>query len=103
LLGGIAVIARSFARIHEMNLKQQGLLALTFQDPGDYDRIRVDDRLGLVGLARLSPGMPVECHVVHADGSSETVWLAHSYTRSQLDWFCAGSALASVGHRAAME
>jgi aconitate hydratase len=99
LLGGVAVIARSFARIHEMNLKKQGLLALTFLDPSDYDRIRVDDRLSLLELARLSPGQPVECCVAHADGSSETLWLAHSFTSSQLSWFRAGSALACVAHR----
>jgi aconitate hydratase len=98
-LGGVAVIARSFARIHEMNLKKQGVLALTFQDAADYDRIRVDDRLSLLGLARLSPGRPVECRVAHSDGTTETVWLAHSYTASQLNWFRAGSALASLGRR----
>jgi aconitate hydratase A / 2-methylisocitrate dehydratase len=97
-LGGVVVIARGFARIHEMNLKKQGLLALTFQDAADYDRVRVDDRLSLLGLARLSPGRAVECRVAHADGSTETVWLAHSYTESQLNWFRAGSALASMGH-----
>jgi len=96
LLGGVAVIARSFARIHEMNLKKQGLLALTFRDPADYERIRVDDRISLVGLARLSPGVAVECRVAHADGSTDTVWLAHSFTDSQLNWFRAGSALASA-------
>ncbi len=63
LLGSAAVIARSFARIHESNLKKQGLLALTFQDPADYDRIRVDDRLSLVGLAQMAPGKPVECRI----------------------------------------
>jgi aconitate hydratase len=98
LLGGVAIIARSFARIHEMNLKKQGLLALTFVDPADYDRIRVDDRLSLLGLARLAPGQPVECGIAHADGSTETVWLMHSFTESQLSWFRAGSALATVGH-----
>jgi aconitate hydratase len=95
LLGGVAVIARSFARIHEMNLKKQGLLALTFRDPADYDRIRADDRLSLLGLADLAPGRAVECQVSHSDGSVETLWLAHSCTRSQLDWFRAGSALSS--------
>jgi aconitate hydratase len=99
LLGGVAVIARSFARIHEMNLKKQGLLALTFRAPADYDRVRVDDRLSLLGLARLSPGRPVECRIAHADGSIEAVWLAHSYTESQLNWFRAGSAVASIGQR----
>jgi aconitate hydratase len=93
LLGGAAVIARSFARIHESNLKKQGLLALTFQDPADYDRIRVDDRLSLVGLKDLAPGKPVECRIRHADGSSETLWLNHTFSASQLEWFRKGSAL----------
>jgi aconitate hydratase len=93
LLGGAAVIARSFARIHESNLKKQGLLALTFQDPADYDRIRADDRLSLVGLARLAPGKPVDCRVKHADGTSETLRLNHSFSASQLEWFREGSAL----------
>jgi aconitate hydratase len=93
LLGGVAVIARSFARIHESNLKKQGLLALTFQDPADYDRIREDDRLSLIGLADMAPGKAVECRVAHADGTAETLWLAHSFSLSQLHWFRAGSAL----------
>src|SRR5205085_3344985 len=67
LLGGAAVIARSFARIHESNLKKQGLLALTFQNRADYDRIRVDDRISLVGLEEMAPGQPVECRIKHAD------------------------------------
>jgi aconitate hydratase len=93
LLWGVAVIARSFARIHESNLKKQGLLALTFQDPTDYDRIREDDRISLVGLAVMAPGMPVECVVRHADGTRETLLLSHSFGASQLEWFRAGSAL----------
>jgi aconitate hydratase len=93
LLGGVAVIARSFARIHESNLKKQGLLALTFGDPADYDRIREDDRISLVGLKGLAPDRQVECIVRHADGSSETLWLQHSYGASQIEWFRRGSAL----------
>jgi aconitate hydratase len=93
LLGGTAVIARSFARIHESNLKKQGLLALTFQDPADYDRIREDDRISLVGLAAMAPGQPVECVVKHADGTTERLRLAHSFGASQLEWFRKGSAL----------
>jgi aconitate hydratase len=93
LLGCAAVIARSFARIHETNLKKQGLLALTFRDPGDYDRIREDDRLSLVGLAAMRPGTPVQCLVVHADGTAETLWLGHSFGAAQLAWFRAGSAV----------
>jgi aconitate hydratase len=93
LLGCAAVIARSFARIHESNLKKQGLLALTFQDPADYEHIRADDRISLVGLAEIAPGKPVECRVRHADGASETLSLSHSFGASQLSWFRAGSAL----------
>ena len=93
LLGGVAVIARSFARIHESNLKKQGLLALTFRDPADYDRICEDDRLSLVGLATLAPGQPVVCQVQHSDGQIETIHLTHSYSAAQVAWFQAGSAL----------
>ena len=93
LLGGTAVIARSFARIHESNLKKQGLLALTFQDPADYDRIREDDRISLVDLQTMGPGKPVECVVTHADGTTERLQLNHSFGASQLEWFRKGSAL----------
>jgi len=93
LLGGAAVIVRSFARIHESNVKKQGLLALTFRDPADYDRIREDDRVSLVGLAQLAAGKPVECLVKHADGTTETLTLLHSFGTSQLEWFRKGSAL----------
>jgi aconitate hydratase len=98
LLGGAAVIARSFARIHESNLKKQGLLALTFQDPADYERIRADDRLSLVGLAGMEPGKPVECRIKHADGTSETLRLDHTFSASQLEWFRKGSALNLFHH-----
>ncbi len=100
LLGGVAVIARSFARIHESNLKKQGLLALTFQDPAHYERIREDDRISLLGLAAIAPGKPVECRVRHADGESEVLWLSHTFSASQLQWFRAGSAL-NVVHKSA--
>ena len=87
------MVARSFARIHESNLKKQGLLALTFADPADYDPIGERDRLSLTGLADMAPGKPVECVVLHPDGRTETVSLRHSYSASQLEWFRAGSAL----------
>jgi aconitate hydratase len=93
LLGCAAVIARSFARIHESNLKKQGLLALTFADPADYERVREGDRISLLGLARLAPGAPVACRLRHIDGTSEALSLAHSFSASQLAWFRAGSAL----------
>ena len=90
------MIARSFARIHESNLKKQGLLALTFQNPDDYEHIREADRIDLVGLAELSPGATVTCIVRHADHTSETLALAHSFSAAQLKWFHAGSALNSL-------
>jgi len=93
LLGGVAVIARSFARIHESNLKKQGLLALTFLNPSDYERIQEQDRLSLVGLAAMQPGQPVTCLVRHADGTTEPLALIHSFSAAQLAWFRAGSAL----------
>jgi aconitate hydratase len=93
LLGGAAVIVRSFARIHESNLKKQGLLALAFQNPADYDRIREDDRISLIGLRDMAPGKPVECVIRHSDGTSETLRLSHSFATSQLEWFRKGSAL----------
>ena len=93
LLGGVAVIARSFTRIHESNLKKQGLLALTFEDPADYERIQEDDRISLVGLAEMVAGEPVTCLVRHQDGATETLRLNHSFSASQLDWFREGSAL----------
>jgi len=93
LLGCAAVIARSFARIHESNLKKQGLLALTFSDPADYDRIREDDRISLVGLSGFAPGKPCECRIAHADGTNESVMLNHSFSDRQIEWFRAGSAL----------
>jgi aconitate hydratase A / 2-methylisocitrate dehydratase len=93
LLGAAAVIARSFARIHESNLKKQGLLALRFREAADYERIREGDRISLLGLADLAAGRPVECRVRHADGTGESLVLEHSYTSSQLEWFRAGSAL----------
>ena len=98
LLGGAAVIARSFARIHESNLKKQGLLALTFSDESDYERVREDDRVSLTGLSDMAPGQPVQCTIAHSDGTSETLQLDHSYSESQLEWFRLGSAL-NLFHR----
>ncbi len=93
LLGGVAVIVRSFARIHETNLKKQGLLALTFGEPGDYERVQEGDRVSLMGLGELAPGKLVTCHLHHADGSRETIQLRHSFNASQIEWFKAGAAL----------
>ncbi|MPZ45341.1 MAG: aconitate hydratase [Betaproteobacteria bacterium] len=103
LLGGVAVIARSFARIHESNLKKQGLLALTFRDPGDYERIGENDRIDLVGLEAMAPGQPVACRLCHADGSTEVLLLDHTFSSAQLEWFRAGSALNTAARRTPAE
>jgi len=92
-LGGRAIIVRSFARIHETNLKKQGMLPLTFADPADYDRIRESDRISLMELADLAPGRPVRMLVRHDDGTTDEVFLNHSFNENQLGWFRAGSAL----------
>ncbi len=92
-LGGAAVIARSFARIHETNLKKQGVLPLTFADPADYDRIRADDRISIVGLAEMAPGKPLTVILHHADGTEETIQVNHTFNEEQIEWFRAGSAL----------
>ncbi len=99
LLGGAAVIARSFARIHESNLKKQGLLALTFADPSDYERIEADDRIDLTNLADMAAGQPITCRIAHADGTDEHMQLRHSYSAAQLEWFRAGSALNVLRNR----
>ena len=93
LLGAAAVIVRSFARIHESNLKKQGLLALTFNNPDEYDLIREDDRIDLVNLAELTPDKPVTCVLNHSDGTKDTLLLNHTYNTAQVEWFKAGSAL----------
>ena len=88
-----AVIARSFARIHETNLKKQGVLALTFANSSDYDKIRETDRISLIGLKDLKPEKPVNCIIYHEDGYKEEISLKHSYNDFQIKWFQAGSAL----------
>ena len=93
LLGAAAIITRSFARIHEANLKKQGLLALTFEDPGDYDRIQEDDRVSILGLNELAPGTTLRCVLKHANGTEETLNLRHTLNEGQIDWFKAGSAM----------
>ncbi len=92
-LGGAAILARSFARIHESNLKKQGILPLTFADPADYDAVRETDRISLLGLAGISPGGEVECVLHHEDGSDRRLRLRHTLNDEQIGWFRAGSAL----------
>ena len=92
-LGCVAVVAKSFARIHETNLKKQGILALTFENPKDYEKIRESDKISIMDLHNLEPGKPVKCYLNHADGTKEEIPLKHSYNKFQIDWFRAGSAL----------
>ena len=92
-LGGAAVIVRSFARIHQSNLKKQGILPLTFVDPADYEKILETDRISLVGLARLAPDGRVKAILHHEDGSEDRIELAHTLNEEQIGWFKAGSAL----------
>ncbi|XP_066563346.1 aconitate hydratase, mitochondrial [Amia ocellicauda] len=92
-LGGRAIITKSFARIHETNLKKQGLLPLTFADPADYDKIRPDDTISIVGLKKFSPGKPLKAVIKHKDGSQDSIQLNHTFNQTQIEWFQAGSAL----------
>ena len=92
-LGARVVLVRSFARIHQTNLKKQGVLPLTFVDPADYDKIRKDDRLGFVDLDNIAPGKPVTVEIRHADGSLDTIETHHTMTKDQIAWFKSGSSL----------
>ncbi len=92
-LGCAAVIAKSFARIHETNLKKQGILALVFENKEDYNKIKENDKLSIIGLNDLEPGKPVKCNIKHDDGTMEEISLSHSYNKFQIEWFKAGSAL----------
>ncbi len=92
-LGCRVVLVRSFARIHQTNLKKQGVLPLTFASPDDYEKIRRDDRLSVLGLDRLAPGQPVMVEIRHADGAVEAIETNHTLTPEQIGWFEAGSAL----------
>ncbi len=94
--GGYVVIARSFARIAETNLKKQGILALTFSDPAHYDLVTQLDRLSVLGLSDFAPGRPLTLRIDHVDGSSDEVSVNHSYTDEQVTWFQAGSALNKI-------
>jgi aconitate hydratase len=92
-LGVRVVLVRSFARIHETNLKKQGMLALTFADKADYDKILEDDTFDLIGLTSFAEGKQLHLVIHHADGSNETIAVNHSYNDAQIEWFKAGSAL----------
>jgi len=88
-----AVLVRSFARIHETNLKKQGMLALTFADPDDYQKIREDDVIDITGLTEMAPGRPLTVILHHQDGNQESFPVNHSYNEKQIEWFRAGAAL----------
>jgi aconitate hydratase len=92
-VGARAVIVRSFARIHETNLKKQGMLALTFANPADYDLIQEDDTFDIVGLTSFAPEKPLTLVARHADGTSSSILLNHTFNEGQIGWFKAGSAL----------
>jgi len=92
-LGGKAIIVKSFARIHETNLKKQGMLPLTFANPADYDKIREDDKVSIKGLAEFAVGKPFTLVIKHSDGTVEECSLNHTFNDRQFDWFKAGSAL----------
>ena len=99
-LGVAAVIVKSFARIHETNLKKQGMLGLTFAVESDYDKIQEDDTFNFVDLSEFAPGKPLTLELVHVDGSKENISLNHTYNASQIEWFDAGSALNLIKQQA---
>ncbi|MEP1088759.1 aconitate hydratase [Algoriphagus sp.] len=92
-LGVRAILVKSFARIHETNLKKQGMLGLTFANPADYDLVQEDDSIDIVGLTSFAPGKQLQVVLNHADGSVDTIQVNHTYNEGQIEWFKAGSAL----------
>ncbi|MFN3394841.1 MAG: aconitate hydratase, partial [Candidatus Thermochlorobacter sp.] len=92
-LGVRAVLVKSFARIHETNLKKQGMLALTFANKDDYNKIQEDDTIDILGLVSFAPNKPLTIVLHHKDGTSEEILANHSYNEIQIEWFKAGSAL----------
>jgi aconitate hydratase len=92
-LGVRAIIVKSFARIHETNLKKQGMLALTFENKTDYDKVQEDDVVDIVGLTKFKPGKSLRMVLNHKDGTKDEITLNHTYNDQQIEWFKAGSAL----------
>ena len=92
-LGVRAIIVKSFARIHETNLKKQGMLALTFDDKSDYDKVQEDDVIDITGLTAFAPGSQINMVLRHKDGSEDIIKLNHTYNNQQIEWFKAGGAL----------
>ena len=91
------ILAKSFARIHETNLKKQGMLAITFKDKADYNRIQEHDLISVIGLQNFAPGRDLEVVVHHEDGTKERFAVQHTYNEQQISWFRAGSALNNNG------
>lgn len=92
-LGVRAILVKSFARIHETNLKKQGMLALTFANAADYDKIQEDDTFDILGLTTFAPGKPLTVVAHHKDGSKDEIVVNHTYNEAQIKWFKAGAAL----------
>lgn len=92
-LGVVAVLVRSFARIHETNLKKQGMLALTFADKADYDKVLEDDTINFIDLKSFAPNKQLQVELVHKDGTKDVILANHTYNDQQIEWFKAGSAL----------
>lgn len=92
-LGVRAILVKSFARIHETNLKKQGMLALTFNDKADYEKIQEDDTINIEGLTSFAPGKPLSVVLNHSNGTTETISVNHTYNEQQIEWFKAGGAL----------
>ncbi|RRN76113.1 aconitate hydratase, partial [Pseudoxanthomonas sp. SGD-10] len=100
-LGVRAVLVKSFARIHETNLKKQGMLALTFADKEDYNKIQEDDTIDIIGLTNFAPNTPLTLVLNHKDGSKDEITVNHSYNSQQIEWFKAGGALNIIRRNAA--
>jgi aconitate hydratase len=98
-LGVRAILVKSFARIHETNLKKQGMLALTFANPADYDKILEDDTIDILGLTTFAPGVQLTVVLNHKDGSKDMIQVNHTYNEGQIEWFKAGSALNLIGQK----
>jgi aconitate hydratase len=95
-LGVRAILVKSFARIHETNLKKQGMLALTFADVADYDKIRQDDVIDLVGVDKFTAGKSLKVSLTHADGTKDVFEVNHTYNTQQIEWYHSGSALNKI-------
>jgi aconitate hydratase len=91
-----AILVKSFARIHETNLKKQGMLALTFVDKNDYNKVRENDQISILGLTEFTPGKNLKVVLAHSDGTTDSFEVAHTYNEQQIGWFKAGSALNSM-------